>query len=254
MINVKNLTKIYGQGIPAIQDISLTINEGEFIILFGPSGVGKSTLLRCLNYLVKPTSGEVIVDSKNLGNLSRAELLRVRQSIGMIFQEYNLVNRISVLTNVLCGGLGKVGFIRALTYSFSREEHEAAIKALKRAGLDDENLYLRRADTLSGGQRQRVGIARMLVQKPKIILADEPIASLDIKMQHIIMDVIADIAAKDQITVVMSLHNIEIAKQYGSRIVGLSQGRITFDGPPKSLTTDVINKVFDLTIKSHNDG
>ena len=253
MIVLKNLTKSYTQGITAIQDISLTIKKGEFIVLFGPSGVGKSTLLRCINYLVKPTSGEVIVDGQNLGRLARSGLLRIRQGVGMIFQEFNLVNRMSVLTNVLSGGLGKTGFLRALTYSFSHREYEMAIKALRRAGLEDETLYLRRPDTLSGGQRQRVGIARMLVQEPKVILADEPIASLDLKMQHTIMELIADIATKDGITVVMSLHNIEIAKQYVSRIVGLCRGQITFDGPPKSLTTDVINKIFNLGAKLTDD-
>lgn len=253
MIIVKNLTKTYRKGVLAIQDVSLSIKKGEFLVLFGPSGVGKSTLLRCINYLVRPTSGEVIVDGQSLGGLSKSKLLEVRLGIGMIFQEFNLVNRLSVLTNVLSGVLGKTGFLRALTYSFSREDQEAAIQALKRAGLKDESLYLRRPDTLSGGQKQRVGIARMLIQEPKVILADEPIASLDIKMEHAIMELIANIAAKDGITVVMSLHNIEIAKQYASRIVGLCQGRVAFDGPPDSLSKGVIDKVFDLKEKVPDD-
>lgn len=250
MIIVRNLTKTYRKGgVPALQDVSLSIKKGEFLVLFGPSGVGKSTLLRCINYLVKPTSGEVIVDGKSIGGLSKAKLLEVRRSIGMIFQEFNLVNRVSVLTNVLCGVLGKTGFLRALTYSFSREDQEAAMRALKRAGLEEESLYLRRPDTLSGGQRQRVGIARMLIQEPKVILADEPIASLDLKMKHAIMELIANIAVNDKITVVMSLHEIGIAKQYASRIVGLYQGKVAFDGAPDSLSPDVINRVFDIKKK-----
>lgn len=253
VIVVKDLTKTYGQGKPAIQDVSLTIYKGEFVVLFGPSGVGKSTLLRCLNYLVRPSSGEVIVNGVSLGSLSRPDLLRARRSIGMIFQEFNLVNRMSVFTNVLCGRLGSTGFLRALTYSFSLEHEEGAVQALHRAGLDDESLYLRRADTLSGGQKQRVAIARMLVQEPQIILADEPIASLDVKMQHTIMELIASIAVRDEITVVMSLHNMEAAKQYASRIVGLSQGRVVFDGPPQSLSNGTLAEVFDLAVKSSDE-
>ena len=249
MIVVSDLTKSYDGTIDAIKDISLTIEKGEFTVIFGPSGVGKSTFLRCLNYLVKPTSGDVIIDGQRVGDLSKAELLGLRSRVGMIFQDFNLVNRMSVLGNVMCGRLHGLSVLRALTYSFAQADHEAAVHALRRAGLADAELYNRRADTLSGGQRQRVGIARMLVQKPKVILADEPVASLDMKMQHTIMRLISDIAAKDGITVVMSLHHLDLAKQYATRIIGLSDGRVAFDGPPDSLSDDIIDKVFKMEDK-----
>jgi phosphonate transport system ATP-binding protein len=246
IIVVNDLTKSYDGKINAIMEISLSIAKGEFTVLFGPSGVGKSTLLRCLNCLVEPTSGDVIVDGQQVGDMSNKELLALRSDVGMIFQEFNLINRMSVLVNVMCGRLHDMSFFRALTYTFSREDHEVAIHALRRAGLHDTELYTRRADTLSGGQKQRVSIARMLVQEPKIILADEPVASLDVKMQHTIMQLVRDIAARDGITVVMSLHQLELAKQYASRIIGLSEGVVAFDGPPQSLSNDVINRIFKI--------
>jgi phosphonate transport system ATP-binding protein len=250
MVKVVSLTKAYGKSPPAIANINLSIAKGEFVVLLGPSGVGKSTLLRCLNFLVQPTSGTVIVDGKDLGKLSRNELLRARHHIGMIFQEFNLVNRMSVIRNVMCGRLGTLGFWRALTYNFSREDHEAAVRALIRAGLEDTELYFRRADTLSGGQKQRVAIARMLIQEPKVILADEPIASLDVIMRTQIMDLIADIAKRDNLTVVMSLHQIDVARKYADRIVALSGGAVTFDGPPKQLSEKIVEKIFQKSIKA----
>jgi phosphonate transport system ATP-binding protein len=196
--------------------------------------------------MVKPTSGEVIIEGESVGDLSTSKLLRLRSRVGMIFQSFNLVNRMTVLSNVMCGRLHSLSFLRALTYSFTHADHEAAIHALQRAGLEDDELYNRRSDTLSGGQQQRVAIARMLVQNPKIILADEPVASLDMKMQHTIMRLISDIATKDKITVVMSLHHLDLAKQYASRIIGLSDGQVAFDGPPESLSDDIIDNVFKI--------
>lgn len=248
MVEIKALTKAYGSAAPAIEDINLKFAKGEFVVLLGPSGVGKSTLLRCLNQMVKPTTGTVIVDGQDLGALSRKELLAARHHIGMIFQEFNLVNRMSVLLNVMCGRLGELNFWRALTYNFPKEDHEAAVRALVRAGLEDTDLYFRRADTLSGGQKQRVAIARMLVQEPKLILADEPIASLDVVMRNQIMDLITDIARRDGLTVVMSLHQLDIARQYADRIIALANGKVTFDGPPKGLTKSVIERVFNTRL------
>ncbi|MEK9673452.1 MAG: phosphonate ABC transporter ATP-binding protein [Rhodospirillaceae bacterium] len=244
MVEVRNVTKAYGKADPAIKNINLAFEKGEFVVLLGPSGVGKSTLLRCLNFLVQPTKGDIVIDGQTLGALSRKGLLAARQNIGMIFQEFNLVNRMSVLMNVMCGRLGGLGFWRSLTYNFTREDHEAAVRALVRAGLEDPELYLRRADTLSGGQKQRVAIARMLVQEPKVILADEPIASLDVIMRTQIMDLIRDIANRDGLTVVMSLHQLDVARKYADRVIALARGEITFDGPPSQLTDVVVERVF----------
>jgi phosphonate transport system ATP-binding protein len=244
MVEVQQLTKAYGRAAPAIKDISLSFKKGEFVVLLGPSGVGKSTLLRCLNFMVRPTSGVVTIDGQELGTLGKKGLLKARQHIGMIFQEFNLVNRMSVLMNVMCGRLGTLSTWRALTYNFSPKDHEDAVRALVRAGLEDKELYLRRADTLSGGQKQRVAIARMLIQEPKVILADEPIASLDVIMRVQIMDLIKGIAERDGLTVIMSLHQLDVAKKYADRIIALADGKVTFDGPPKKLSKAVIERVF----------
>jgi len=244
MVEVRNLSKAYGRNPPALRDISLQFRRGEFVVLLGPSGVGKSTLLRCLNHLVHPTAGSVVVDGDDLGRLSGRQLLKARRQIGMIFQEFNLVNRMSVLTNVLCGRLGSLSLWRALTWSFPRADVERAVRALERAGLTDPELYMRRADTLSGGQKQRVAIARALVQEPKLILADEPIASLDVVMRTQIMELIGDIARRDGITVVMSLHQIDSARRYADRIIALAGGGIVFDGPPAKLGDDMVQRIF----------
>jgi len=248
MVEVKELTKAYGNAAPAIENISLSFKKGEFVVLLGPSGVGKSTLLRCLNFLVRPTSGAVVIDGQELGVLNKKGLLNARHHIGMIFQEFNLVNRMSVLMNVMCGRLGTLSTWRALTYNFSPEDHELAVRALVRAGLEDQELYLRRADTLSGGQKQRVAVARMLIQEPKVILADEPIASLDVIMRIQIMDLIRDIADRDGLTVVMSLHQLDVARTYADRIIALADSSVMFDGPPAELTDAVIERVFNKSV------
>ncbi len=245
-IVVDHLTKSYDGNIIAVDDINLSIDKGEYCILFGPSGVGKSTLMRHINYLIKPTKGDIVIDGKRLGDMKTKELLKQRSKIGMIFQEFNLVNRMSVIMNVMCGRLHYLSTWRSLTFSFTRDDHERAVDCLRRAGLHEEELYFRRADTLSGGQKQRVAIARMLIQEPEIILADEPIAALDVKNQHMILELIGDIARRDNITIVMTLHHLDLAKKYASRIIGLSEGKVAFDGPGESLDEAAINRVFKM--------
>lgn len=243
IVRVVDLKKAYGSYV-AIADLNLSFAPGEFVVLLGPSGVGKSTFLRCLNLLVEPSEGEVWVNGENLTRLSRRELLKARRKIGMIFQEFHLVERLSVLTNVMCGRLSTLPLWRALAYRFPQEDNEAATKALVRVGLDNEDLWHRRADQLSGGQKQRVAIARTLMQSPSLLLADEPIASLDIVMRAQIMELISDIARRDKITVVMSLHQIDVARRYADRVIALSGGKICFDGPPSDLDDAAIERVF----------
>ena len=243
VVKIARLKKAYGD-VAAIKNINLSFRQGEFVVLLGPSGVGKSTLLRCLNLLVRPTEGELWVNGNNLTTLSSRELLKARRKIGMIFQEFHLVDRLSVLTNVMCGRLSKLPLWRAVTYRFPREDQDAAARALSRVGLDSEQIWHRRADQLSGGQKQRVAIARALMQSPSVLLADEPIASLDVVMRSQIMELIADIARKDRITVVMSLHQIDVARRYADRILALSHGEVCFDGSPADLDDAAVARIF----------
>lgn len=243
IVKIAHLKKAYGD-VAAIKNINLKFRRGEFIVLLGPSGVGKSTLLRCLNLLVRPTEGELWVNGSNLTTLSSRDLLKARRKIGMIFQEFHLVDRLSVLTNVMCGRLSELPLWRAITYNFPQEDRDAAARALSRVGLDSEHIWHRRADQLSGGQKQRVAIARALMQSPSVLLADEPIASLDVVMRSQIMELIADVARKDRITVIMSLHQIDVARRFADRILALNHGEICFDGPPAELDDAAVARIF----------
>ncbi|MBR1146158.1 phosphonate ABC transporter ATP-binding protein [Bradyrhizobium sp. AUGA SZCCT0431] len=243
IVRIAHLRKSYGE-FAAIKNINLTFREGEFVVLLGPSGVGKSTLLRCLNLLVRPSEGQLWINGSDLANLSRSQLLKARRKIGMIFQEFHLVDRLSVLTNVMCGRLSDLPLWRALVYKFPEEDQIAAARALCRVGLESEELWHRRADQLSGGQKQRVAIARALMQSPSVLLADEPIASLDVIMRAQIMELISDIARKDKITVIMSLHQIDVARRYADRVIALNQGEVCFDGPPAQLDEEAVARIF----------
>lgn len=242
LLQMKQVTKRYGQATNALSDVNFTISEGEFVAVIGPSGAGKSTLLRCINRMVDVSEGEVIFDNQPIMNLGKAQLRQVRRKIGMIFQHYNLVYRLSVIENVLHGRLGYKSMFAGMFGIYNEQEKQQAVEILCILGLEDQ-MY-KRADQLSGGQKQRVGIARALVQDPKMLLCDEPIASLDPNAAKIIMDYLRKIRDEMGITVVCNLHQVDVALHYADRIIGVNGGRIMFDGKPEQLTSDVIHAIY----------
>jgi phosphonate transport system ATP-binding protein len=233
IISLKDITKVYPSGTRALDGISLDIQQGEFVVLIGLSGSGKSTLLRCINRLVEPTSGAVIFEGVDVTKSSGAQLRAVRRRIGMIFQQFNLVKRSTVFSNVLAGRLGSRQLWRTIAGRPTREEVAAAFENLQRVGIVDKAYA--RADALSGGQQQRVGIARALMQDPVVMLADEPVASLDPATSHSVMKYLEEINKKDKITVICSLHFLSLARRYGTRVVALKGGKVAFDGLPRDI-------------------
>jgi phosphonate transport system ATP-binding protein len=239
---IEHLTKIYERGkVLALDDVSFSVDKGEFLVLIGLSGSGKSTLLRCINRLVEPTAGEVRFDGIEITALSHRELRRVRRKIGMIFQQFNLVKRSSVLANVLAGRLGYVPLTRTLVGKFPKEDIERAKRALERVGLL-EKMYVR-ADQLSGGQQQRVGIARALMQEPELLLADEPVSALDPATSHSILKYVEEMN-REGVTVLCSLHFLSLARRYGTRIIALKDGQIVFDGEPKEIDNAKFKEIY----------
>jgi phosphonate transport system ATP-binding protein len=242
LIRIRRLSKEYPGGTRALDDVSLDIVDGEFVALIGPSGAGKSSLLRCVNGLVPPTSGEVIVDGHPVTGAPAEAVRQVRAGVGFVFQQFNLLRRLTVLQNVLVGRLAHASRWRSLIGWFGPVDVARARTVLERIGLD--GLAHRRVDTLSGGQQQRVAIARALVQAPRIMLADEPMASLDPALSRTVMELLRRINLEDGITVVTSLHVLGLARDYGRRIIALREGRVVHDGPPESLTGDVASVIF----------
>jgi phosphonate transport system ATP-binding protein len=232
-VEIRNLRKAYRAGQPVLRDVSVTIAGKGMTAIIGPSGTGKSTLIRCINRLVDPTSGQILFMGRDLATLKGADLRAARRTIGMVFQEYNLVERLSVIENLLCGRLGYMSWWRALLRRFDAADVARAFDLLEAVGLGE--MATRRADALSGGQRQRVGICRAIMQNPDLILADEPTSSLDPKTSVEIMEILEKLAAERGIPVVVNIHNVELARRFADRVIGMSKGMIVFDGPPSAL-------------------
>ncbi|NTW45176.1 MAG: phosphonate ABC transporter ATP-binding protein [Anaerolineaceae bacterium] len=233
MLKVEHLTKVYPGGTVALKDLSFEVSDGEFLVIIGLSGSGKSTLLRCINRLIEPTSGKIFWNGVDITDVSEDELRTVRRRIGMVFQHFNLVQRSSVLTNVLAGRLGYVSPSWSLINRFPKEDIEKAFQKMERVGIADKAHF--RADELSGGQQQRVGIARAMMQEPELILADEPVASLDPVLAHSSMQYLEKINHEDGVTILCSLHFLDLVHRYADRVVALNQGRLVFDGMPQQI-------------------
>jgi phosphonate transport system ATP-binding protein len=228
MLEVRNLTKVYDDGTVALREVSFSVEQGEFLVIIGLSGSGKSTLLRCINRLIEPTEGQILWEGQDITAADPEALRKIRRRIGMIFQQFNLVRRSSVLTNVLSGRLGYVRPGPSLLHRFPARDREAAWKALKRVGLTDQ--ARKQARELSGGQQQRVGIARALMQEPHMVLADEPVASLDPVLAHSILGYLEELNQQDRITVLCSLHYLDLVQRYATRVIGLRDGRVVYRG------------------------
>jgi phosphonate transport system ATP-binding protein len=228
MLEIKNLTKVYPDGTVALRQVSFTVEAGEFLVIIGLSGSGKSTLLRCINRLIDPTEGEILWDGVDVTAAEPEGLRRIRRQIGMVFQQFNLVRRSSVLTNVLAGRLGYVSPWQSLLHRFPAGDREMARKALARVGISDQ--ARKQARELSGGQQQRVGIARALMQQPRMILADEPVASLDPVLAHSILGYLEELNQQDGITVLCSLHYLDLVQRYSTSVIGLREGRVVYRG------------------------
>lgn len=241
MLKVNNLHKSYGDN-HVLRGIDLTVNEGEFVVILGPSGAGKSTLLRCINRLTEATSGDIELNGHNIAHVQGKALTQIRQAVGMIFQHHNLTKRLSVIKNVLVGRMASLPLWSCALQLFPKQDVEIAKMCLEQVGLADK--IDARADSLSGGQQQRVGIARALAQNPQLMLADEPVASLDPKSSRKVLTYIQNSCKQRNIAVLCNLHQIDYAMEFGERIVGLSNGKVIFDGLPEELTPDVVNQIY----------
>jgi phosphonate transport system ATP-binding protein len=241
-LRIEALSKRYPTGDHALHSVTLSFAPGEIVALIGPSGAGKSTLLRCVNRLVEPTAGRIWLGDVDLTSLAAAPLRAARRRIGMIFQEHALVDRLTVMENVLSGALGRTPFWVAALRRFPAGDCAFAFELLDRVGLDAQ--HDKRADALSGGQRQRVGIARALMQKPELLLIDEPTASLDPKTARQVLRLIAELCRERGLTAIVNLHDVPLARMFAARIVGLHAGRVVFDGAPDALTSQVLTSIY----------
>ncbi len=253
ILEIIDLQQSYSAIAPVLRGISLKVEQGEFVGVIGRSGSGKSTLLRCINRLVDATSGKILVPAQlvngaangtiDILKLKSSDLRRARRKIGMIFQQFNIIKRLSVIENVLSGGLGYQPTVKSTLRIFSRDQQRRALTNLKRVGLL-EHAY-KRADELSGGEQQRVAIARTLMQQPAIILADEPVSSLDPNLSLVVLDILKRVCREDGITALVSLHTLELTREYADRVIGLKDGQIFFDGPTQELSKVVVDSVYE---------
>jgi phosphonate transport system ATP-binding protein len=241
VLKVEHLTKVYPNGTVALKDVNMSVEDGEFLVIIGLSGSGKSTLLRCINRLIDPTEGQIFLDGADVTKASASELRQIRQHIGMVFQQFNLVKRSKVLTNVLSGRLGYVNPLLSLLGIWSKDDRERAFRALDRVGIKEK--AGERADALSGGQQQRVGIARTLMQEPKLILADEPVASLDPVLSHSILQYLEQLN-KEGITVLCSLHFLDLVHRYATRVIALKDGVKVFEGLPEEIDRGKFKEIY----------
>lgn len=251
MLKVVDLDKTYPTGDHALKSASMEVSGNEVVAIIGPSGAGKSTLIRCINRLTEPTDGEVWLDDTELTELSKRDLRETRRDIGMIFQEYGLVERLTVMENVLSGRLGYLSNWNAFRRNFPEEDVQHAYETLDRVGL--AGMEDKRADELSGGQRQRVGIARAVVQRPKIMLADEPTSSLDPDTSRAVMDLLTEIAREESIPVLINIHEVELALEYADRVVGLHDGEIVFQGGPEAVDEGARDVIYRGENDAHRD-
>jgi phosphonate transport system ATP-binding protein len=247
LLELRNVTKYYKPTTPALADVSFSVTKGEFVSIIGPSGAGKSTLLRCINRMIELTSGEISFDGVISSTLRRSDLRRLRTKIGMIFQQYNLVDRLTVIENILHGRLGYKSTLAGVLGRYSQDEKRQAFRIINLLGLDDQ--VYQRCDQLSGGQKQRVGIARALIQNPKMILCDEPIASLDPSAAKIIMDHLRNVSNQMGITMIVNLHQVDVAVKYADRIIGVNKGKIVYDGAPGALTDRRVADIYGSEAK-----
>ena len=234
------------KGPEVLRGISFEVSDDDFFAIIGPSGAGKSTLVRCINRLVEPTAGEIHFNGQEITKLGRKQLRVLRRDIGMIFQEFNLVNRMSVMDNVLSGRLGYTGNLRTLFRAFPRRDIDHALQLLDRVGIADQ--VDKRADELSGGQRQRVGIARALMQDPKLLLLDEPTSSLDPKISREVMGLIKEMASEFKVPCLCNIHNVDLAMEFCNKIIGLQDGIKMFDGPTESMNEDKLNEIYAMEV------
>jgi len=245
VLEVKNLRAGYGAR-EILKGVSFALEPNDFFAIIGPSGAGKSTLIRCVNRLVEPTGGEVLFNGTDILKVPVPELRAVRRNIGMIFQEFNLIERLSVIDNVLTGRLGYTGTLRSLFRAYTKADIEQALRLLDRVGLGEH--IDKRADRLSGGQRQRVGIARALIQNPKLLLVDEPTSSLDPKISREVMGLIREMAREFHIPVLCNIHDVDLACDFCSHVIGLQDGVKKFDGPPARLDKRALQEIYAMEV------